>query len=143
MMTARLDALWVHNGVLDVRDYKSGHRWYDHIADDPRAKVQAWVAARLADEHGLRLRLRYEHLATEVDDDPEPWEPDTDDLAAIEEELRQAVEAIQSESDWNGINDEVICRGCRYRSICPDSAAHSEPLWPMVEDDLPDSAVVT
>jgi PD-(D/E)XK nuclease superfamily len=143
MMTARLDAIWVHDGLLDVRDYKSGRRWYDRIAEDPRAKVQAWVAARLAEERGLQLRLRYEHLAAEIDEDPEPWEPDADDLAELEEELRQAVEAIQSESDWTGINDEMICRDCRYRSICPDSAAHSEPLWPIVENDQPESAVVT
>ena len=143
MMTARLDAVWVRDGVLDVRDYKSGKRWYEHISEDPRAKVQAWVAARLADEQGLRLRLRYEHLATEIDEDPEPWEPDKDDLAAVEEELRLAVETIQSECIWSGVNDDVICRDCRYRSICPDSAARAEPLWPRLDDDQTEDAVVT
>jgi hypothetical protein len=134
MMTARFDAVWMHDGVLDVRDYKSGQRWYDRITEDPRAKVQAWVAARLASERGLQLRLRYEHLSVEVDEDPEPWEPEPDDLDALEEELRQTVEAIHAESGWQGVNDETICRGCRYHSICPDSAARSQPLWPVVED---------
>ncbi|HEY2814043.1 MAG TPA: flavin reductase family protein, partial [Acidimicrobiales bacterium] len=40
----------------------------------------------------LKLRLRYEYLNADVSDDPEPWEPDADDLAAIEEEIRAAVE---------------------------------------------------
>jgi PD-(D/E)XK nuclease superfamily len=134
MVTARLDAAWVHDGALDVRDYKSGRSWYEHIAEDPRAKVQAWAAARLAAERGLSLRVRYEYLAVEVDEDPEPWDLEPDDLAAIEDELRQTVEAIHAESDWQGVNDESICGHCRYRSICPDSAVASEPLWPLVED---------
>ena len=41
---------------------------------------------------GLRLRVRYEHLAAEVLDDPEPWEPSDDDLAAVEAELVATVE---------------------------------------------------
>ena len=138
MATARFDAVWVHDGLLDVRDYKTGRRWYERITEDPRAKVQAWVAARLARERGLQLRLRYEHLAAEIVDDPDPWEPEADDLVALEEELRQAVEAIQAESGWQGVNDEAICRGCRYRSICPDSAVRSQPLWPVVEDEAAD-----
>ena len=141
MATARFDAVWVHDGVLDVRDYKTGRRWYDRITEDPRAKVQAWVAARLASERGLRLRLRYEHLAAEIVEDPDPWEPEADDLVALEEELRQTVEAIQAESGWQGVNDEAICRGCRYRSICPDSAVRSQPLWPVVEDEGADKVV--
>jgi hypothetical protein len=135
MATARLDAAWVHDGILDVRDYKSGRRWHERVADDPRARVQAWVAARLAEERGLRLRVRYEYLATEVDDDAEPWDPDADDLAAVEEELRTAVEAIRAEEHFAGVADATVCGTCRYRSICRDSAARAEPVWPAV---LPD-----
>jgi len=87
------------------------------------------------------LRLRYEHLAAEIVEDPDPWEPEADDLVALEEELRQAVEAIQAESGWQGVNDEAICRGCRYRSICPDSAVRSQPLWPVVKDEGADEVV--
>jgi len=32
----------------------------------------------------------------------------------------------------------VVCVHCRYRSICPESAAPSEPVWPVVGDELPD-----
>ena len=35
----------------------------------------------LADALGLRIRVVFEHLAAEVVDDPEPFEPDADDLA--------------------------------------------------------------
>ena len=87
------------------------------------------------------MRLRYEHLAAEIVEDPDPWEPEADDLVALEEELRQAVEAIQAESGWQGVNDEATCRGCRYRSICPDSAVRSQPLWPVVEDEEADEVV--
>ena len=46
---------------------------------------------------GLRLRIAFEHLAAEVVDDPEPFEPDADDLLAIEEELRLEVAEIRTE----------------------------------------------
>ena len=138
MATSRLDAVWVHDGLLDVRDYKTGQRWYEQISEDPRAKVQAWTAARLADERGLRLRLRYEYLATEINDDPPAWDLESDDLAMIEEELRHSVEVINAESAWAGVGEESTCRACRYRSICPDSAVASEPLWPLVAEEAED-----
>ena len=88
MATARIDAIWVHDGLLDARDYKTGRLWHERVADVPAAKVQAFVLDEAARKRGLRLRLRYEYLSAEVDDDPDPWEPDPDDMAAIEEELR-------------------------------------------------------
>jgi hypothetical protein len=132
MVTARIDAIWVHDGLLDARDYKTGARWYERVADDPRARVQAFVLDQQARRRGLRLRLRYEHLAAEVDDDPEPYEPDRDELAAIEAELRSAVAALWSLDDWRGVGDAAVCRWCRFRSICPDSAAPGEPGWPVL-----------
>jgi hypothetical protein len=92
--------------------------------------VQAYVLAPHAQRRGLRLRVRYEYLAPEVDDDPEAFEPDDDDLAAIAERVHAGVRAMWEEVDWRGCADEAICRTCRYRSICPDSTAVSEPQWP-------------
>jgi len=132
MVTARIDAIWVHDGLLDARDYKTGARWYERVADDPRARVQAYVLDEQARRRGLRLRLRYEHLAAEVDDDPEPYEPDADELEAIEEELRATVAALWSLDEWTGVGDAAVCRWCRFRSICPDSAAPGEPGWPVL-----------
>jgi hypothetical protein len=132
LATARLDAVWQHDGVLEVRDYKTGQRAVERTADDARARLQAWVAAPRAAALGLRVRVRYEHLSREVDEDPEPWEPDDDDLARVDEELRTIVSEMRAERDWRGVADETICRYCRYRSICPDSATPSEPAWPSI-----------
>ena len=81
------------------------------------------MLAPLAEQLGLRLRIAFEHLAAEVVDDPEPFEPDADDLVAIGEELRHEVEAIRAEATFAGVGDPDVCHRCRYRSICPDSAA--------------------
>jgi hypothetical protein len=133
MASARLDALWVHDGFLAAHDYKTGRRWTDRVADDAQARLQAWVLAPLADALGLRVRVVFEQLAAEVVDDPEPFEPDADDLAAIGEELRAAVESIRLETAFAGVTDAEVCGACRYRSICPDSAVAAEPNWPLVE----------
>jgi hypothetical protein len=132
MAMARIDAIWVHDGILDARDYKTGSRWYERVGDDPRARVQAFVLAQHSQRQGLRLRLRYEHLAAEIDDDPDPFEPDDDDLAAIEEELRATAEAWWTLDEWQGVRDAAVCAWCRYRSICVDSAAPGEPDWPVL-----------
>jgi hypothetical protein len=133
--SARIDAAWIHDGILDVRDYKTGGAWHDRVADDARARLQAWVMAPVAAQLGVRLRVRYEHLATEIVDDPEEWDPDADDLAAVEAELVAVVTAMRAESEWAGVGDAEVCRTCRYRSICPDSASPAHPAWPRVDDD--------
>jgi hypothetical protein len=128
MATARIDAVWVHDGLLDARDYKTGRLREERLAEDPSAKVQAFVLDQAARERNLRLRLRYEYLSADVVDDPDPWEPDADDLAAIEEEIRASVERMRTIDDWKGVADDR-CTRCAYRSICRDSAAPSEPTW--------------
>ena len=141
----RLDALWRIGDVLEVRDYKTGARATERVADDPRARLQAWLAAPVATTRGLRLRVRYEHLAAEIDDEPDPFEPEAEDLAAIEEELCSAVRAIRdagadiSGAGFAGVADPVTCGFCDYRSICPDSAAPGEPTWPEPPEYDPDA----
>jgi hypothetical protein len=138
MATARIDALWVHDGLLDARDFKSGQVWSERVADDKQARLQAWILAPLADARGLRLRISFEHLAAEVVDDPEPFEPDTDDLLAIEDDVRREVAEIRGTTEFVGISDREVCARCRYRSICPDSATPGEPVWPTVDtEDAP------
>ena len=132
MATARIDAVWIHDGIVDARDYKTGGKWVDDISEIDAAKVQAFVLAERARLRGFRLRLRYEYLQPEVDDDPEPWEIDDETLDAIEEELRAAVARMWEEDEWRGVNDVDVCRTCRYRSICRDSAAPGEPAWPVL-----------
>jgi len=135
MATGRIDAVWIHDGLLDARDYKTGRLHHEHLAEDPRARFQAWLLGHQAVRRGLRLRLRYEYLSPEVDDDPEPFEPDDDDLELIERELHARVTEIASEREFVGVADAVVCRWCRYRSICPDSVAPSEPTWPTPPED--------
>jgi hypothetical protein len=142
MATARIDAVWVHDGMLDARDYKTGRLWYDRVADVPAAKVQAFVLAQAAQRRGLRLRLRYEFLSADVPDDPDPWEPDPDDLAAIEEELRATVARMSTIDDWTGVAEANLCSHCAYRSICRDSVAKGEAAWPVLAA-TPKSSPVT
>src|SRR5262249_49169826 len=108
MATARIDAVWIHDGMVDARDYKTAGKWVDDISEIDAAKVQAYVLAARAQARGLRLRLRYEYLQPEVDDDPEPWEIDDETLGAIEEELRAAVERMWREDEWRGVNDVEV-----------------------------------
>lgn len=130
--TGRLDAVWIRDSVLEVRDYKTGRVRDGEIGEDSRARFQAWLAAPLAD--GRRLRIRYEYLSE--DDDPAPFEPDADDLHAIEEQLTATVTAIKAAAaagpagTFVGVADAAICAFCSYRSICPDSAVPGEPSWP-------------
>lgn len=140
----RLDAMWRLGDLLEVRDYKTGARATERVADDPRARLQAWLVAPVATSRGLRLRIRYEHLAAEIDDEPDPFEPEADDLAAIEEELRTAVRAIRdagadpSGAGFVGVADPITCGHCDHRSICRDSAAPAEPTWPEPPEHDPD-----
>jgi hypothetical protein len=129
MATARIDAIWVHDGLLDARDYKTSLPRQDRVCDIPAASVQVFVLARAAQRRGLRLRLRYEYLRAEVTDDPESWEPDDEELDAVEERLRATVARMWNEREWRGIGEADVCGTCRYRSICRDSATPGEPVW--------------
>jgi hypothetical protein len=131
MATARIDAIWIHDGLLDARDYKTGRLWHERVADVPAAKVQAFVLEEAARKRGLRLRLRYEYLSADVTEDPDAWEPDADDMVAIEEELRAVVERMRG-NDWKGVADAALCSRCSYRSICRDSASRGESTWPVL-----------
>ena len=130
LATAELDAVWIHDGLFDIRDYKTGGTTRLELRDDEQARVQAWVWAPLAARKNLRLRLRYEYLAPEVDE-PDPWEPDDEDLAGVETWLTDIV-ADMRKGAFEGVADEQRCRSCSFRSICSDSAAPSEPVWPVL-----------
>ena len=136
MATGRIDAVWIRDGLLDARDYKTGRYEGDRVADDLRARLQAWLLAPVAARRGLRLRVSYECLAAETVDDPQPFEPDRDELDQIEDELRAIAEAIWGEEEFAGVADAAVCGSCRYRSICPDSAAPARPVWPVLEESL-------
>lgn len=132
VVTGRLDALWVRRdlGVLEVRDYKTGQPLQVPLSADPSARLQAWLAAPLAEELGLGLRLRYEQLGDEGDESA-PWDPDADDLAAIGAELRTAATQLAAgEVDWS-TDSATVCEVCDYRPICPvaiDAPQRHQPV---------------
>ncbi len=134
LATARLDAVWIHDGILDARDYKTGAVLTPRVADDPRAWVQLWVLVPVARRHELGLRLRYEHLSADIAEDPDPWEPDDEELEALDARLRAEIVAMRDADGWPGVADPDACTYCRYRSICPDSATPGEPQWPVVAE---------
>lgn len=117
-----IDALWVHDGYLDARDYKTGGGAGLPVGDDVRARVQAWLLAPLAEERRLRLRLRYEFLAPEVDEDPPPWDPEAEQLEQVGEELRKVVAEMRDEREFEGVGEPGICGTCEFRTICVDAA---------------------
>jgi RecB family exonuclease len=123
MVTGTIDAIWSHDGVLDARDYKCGMAQVASLRESAEARVQAWLLAPLADDLGLQLRLRHEHLAPGATEDPDPFEPDADDLEEISAELIGLAGAIGAEREWRGVRAEPVCRTCRYRSVCPDDAS--------------------
>ena len=122
MATARIDAIWVHDGLLDARDYKTGRLWHERVADAPAAKVQAFVLDKAARRRDLRLRLRYEFLSPDVADDPDPWEPDHDDLATIEGECASSSRRMRTNDDWKGVADGRLCS-----PAVPDRSAATAP----------------
>jgi RecB family exonuclease len=128
LASARYDAIWVRGNVVDVREYKTGAQWYHQIDEDPRAMLQAWILAARVARRGRVLRLRYEYLSPEIDEDPDVWEPSDDDLTAIGARIHDIVRSMHA-SDWIGVAEEPTCRWCRYRSVCRDSVARAEPIW--------------
>jgi RecB family exonuclease len=123
MVTGTIDAIWSHDTLLDARDYKCGMPQVASLRESAEARVQAWLLAPLAHELGLQLRLRHEHLSAEATEDPDPFEPDAEDLEEISAELVGLCAAIGAEREWRGASAEPVCRTCAYRSVCPDDAS--------------------
>ncbi len=120
VLTARIDAVWARDGLLDARDYKTGRRRFERVGDDVVGRLQAWLLAPLAAERGLSLRLSYEHLSLESPGDPDPYEPEDEDLEAIEAEVCAVAAEISSEMNFGGCGNAGTCRRCVYGSICPE-----------------------
>jgi PD-(D/E)XK nuclease superfamily len=126
MLTGKIDALWLRGGVLEARDYKTGRRFCERVADDPAARAQAWLLAPLAAQLDATIRVVYEHPALDRDDWPEPYEPEGEDITAAEGELGAVAAAIAGEVDFRGVGDPPVCKGCGYGGICPDARLQDE-----------------
>ena len=67
----------------------------------------------------LRIRVRYEHLAAEVGDDPDPYEPEPEEIDAVEEELRDVVEQMRAEVDFAGVHEPRCAAGAATAACAP------------------------
>lgn len=126
LVTARIDAIWIHDGLLDARDYKTGRVMEEPVGSSLAARIQAFVLAPIAEERGLRLRIRHEYLGADVENDPESFEPEEEQLAVIADELHAIAGDIRGEQDFAGVGDAAICSRCKYRSICRDASIWEE-----------------
>lgn len=125
-----IDAVWVHDGVLDARDYKTGAGVLPDISHDARARVQAWLLAPEARRRRLGLRIRYEFLAPEVEEEPPAWDPDVEEVEAVGAELLAVADAIRAERDFPGVSDPAVCRHCSFRSVCIHAATEGKTSAP-------------
>jgi hypothetical protein len=120
LVTGRIDAVWAHGGILDARDYKTGLAYYERVADDLAARVQAFLLAPLAAEHSLSLRITYEHLNGEPS--PDLWDVEDEDVEAARAELHRLATEIAEEENFAGCDNRLVCANCRFQS-CTDRAA--------------------
>lgn len=121
VLSGRIDALWRWpDGVLEVRDYKTGATG-DDLSFDFGAAAYALLVAAQPQWRGTRhvIRVTYERLL----DDPVEVSVDAD--AAY---LRRALAAVRSfaqrlrtEGEWPPTPGDH-CRWCAYRETCPSSA---------------------
>lgn len=123
VVTGKIDAIWIHDGLLDACDYKTGGCNLSSVTEDLAARVQAFLLAPHARKRSLRLRIRYEYLAPEIEEDPEPFYPDDDDLESIRHELTLIAHEILDESVFAGCGETAVCQYCDFQPICPDVAA--------------------
>jgi len=77
------------------------------------------VLDEAARKRGLRLRLRYEYLSADVLDDSRLVGTGSDDMLAVEEEMRSVVERMRTNDEMAGRRRRALCSHCAYRSILP------------------------
>lgn len=63
-----------------------------------------------------------------------PYEPEDEDLEALEGEISAMVAEIAAETAFDGVAFPPYCDRCSYAAICPDAARSSSPRSePIVE----------
>ena len=130
-----IDALWVHDGVLDARDYKTGQVWSDQRRPTTaRRGSRRGCSRRSPRRAGSGCGSRSSTSRPTCVEDPEPFEPDADDLRAIEEELRADGRARCAPRPTSRASPTPTCAdpAATARSA-PTRPSPGVPVWPMVE----------
>ena len=129
MATARIDAIWIHDGLLDARDYKTGKLWHTRVCDVPAAKVQAFVLG--AGRHGAEgcdcgcATSTSNPRSTTI---PSRGSRTTTTSTPSKRSCARAPSSACGSSTTGSASPKPTCAArCQYRSICRDSAAPASP----------------
>jgi CRISPR/Cas system-associated exonuclease Cas4 (RecB family) len=126
LVRGRVDALWRGtDGVLEVRDYKTGRTAPDTIADDPAPGIYGLlVRAQWPD---VEVRVVYELLSG---DSPRPFEIDvTVELQRQSIQLiLDMVERLRRDRTFPPNPLPVRCQRCPYTRSCPEGAEAARSL---------------
>ena len=118
-LSGRLDRLDLSadGQSAEVVDYKSGKCRIakSKLRDDLGAQVYAIAAAKTFNRPISRVRFLF--LAEE--DGERVWEPEPEELAAIEQGLGARIAEIRAETTYRATPGRH-CRWCPYMEICPD-----------------------
>jgi CRISPR/Cas system-associated exonuclease Cas4 (RecB family) len=126
LVRGRIDALWQGtDGVIEVRDYKTGRTAPDAIADDPAPGIYGLLVRAQRPE--VEVRVVYELLGG---DSPRPFEIDvTIELQRQSVQLiLDMVERLRRDRMFAPNPLPVRCRSCPFTRSCPEGAeaANSE-----------------
>jgi hypothetical protein len=129
LLTGRVDALWEHdNGLIEVRDYKTGSAAAHHErADDPAIEVYALLAA--VQYPGRPIRVTYEFLGDRTDDNERLHSIDVtvDLLRAARHRIERTAEMIRKEQQFAATPDARQCPRCPYQERCVAYRTSSNP----------------
>ena len=128
--TGRLDAVWEHDGILDVRDYKTGARATATSARTPGRGCRRGSPHR--SHRDSRSGCATSTSATTAI--PSSSSPTPRTSRQIEQDVTAVIDAIRhaaGRDEFPGVADVETCRTCSFRSICPDSAVAGTPTWPV------------
>ena len=125
IVRGRIDALWLYDdGLLEVRDYKSGHV-PDSIDDDPAALIYGLLALThpiAASKHRVqRVRVTYEALRS-ADSTAVSLDVDSQVIARALRLIQAVDEQIRGERRFAATPSPSTCGVCQYRFSCPFSA---------------------
>ena len=114
MATARIDAVWIHDGLLDARDYKTGRLWHDARRRRPGrqgAGVRARARPRATAACGCGCATST--CSPRSTTTPSRGSPTTTTSRRSRRSCAPRSSAMWDDDDWRGVADADVCRTCR------------------------------